>query len=103
MDVILRYKRKIEKYCGGLDPYASYDTFSSVCLPTYLEDHDIKHYFVRRESPYSLKEFAANKSLNAFRFYEAGWVQSIRGKKIDQDFVVLGKVNDMMYIHDTMN
>lgn len=93
MDVKLRYTRKVSKYCGGLDPYLHRDLFSSLALPTHLEDDDIKYYFMRRESTYSLKEFAASKSLGAIKFYEAGWVLSIRGKKIGKDFVVLGKVN----------
>lgn len=94
MDVRSRYIQKVEQYCGGLDPYKSSDTFSSIALPTHLEDHDIKYYFMRRESTYTLKEFAAQKSLEAYRFYEAGWVLSIRGRTKNDDFLVLGKVNN---------
>lgn len=93
MDVVTRYERKVLQFCGGLDPYKCRETFLSTCLPTHVEDYDVRNYFIHRESQYSLKEFAALKSLESVKFYEAGWVQSISGKKIFEDFVVLGKVS----------
>lgn len=63
-----RYNQKVKNLCGGVDPYSCCDTFATICLPTYLKDHD--HYFVHRESTYSLNEFVENKSLKAFKFYE---------------------------------
>lgn len=90
MDVATRYNRKGYQFCGGLDPYH----FFSVCLPTHLKDHDIRNYLLHRQSAYSFKEFAAKKSLQSIKFYEAGYVQSIRGKKICEDYVMLGRVSN---------
>lgn len=99
-DVKQRYLAKI-KMCGGLDPYCipkselSRDP-ADVPKVTYF---DLAGYLVNAKSSYTLESFKAHKSLSAFKYFEAGWVQEIGIKKIqDKKSIVIGKVSIIIYI-----
>lgn len=91
-DVENRYKMKVEKFCGGLDPYMDTDSYSELTMPSNVELFDIRLYFMKGESYFSRKEFSAKKSVESITYYESAWVQHIRGKAIENAFIVIGKV-----------
>lgn len=99
-DVQKRYMEKV-RMCCGLDPY---------CIPrnewsrdpancpkvTYF---DLAGYLVNAKSSFTLESFKAHKSLNAYKYFEAGWVQEMLLKKIsDNKTIVIGKVILFVYV-----
>lgn len=94
-DVSCRYKSKL-KVIKMIDPYKL--NFES---PFYIKEFkelpdieldDIMYYFVCTHSLYTGESFKAFKSLQAVRYVDAGYV-SVNGYKINNNFVLLGKVS----------
>ena len=53
---------------------------------------DIFNYLVLGTSFCSTEQFKAFKSMDAYKYFECGFMLSIAAKKIDQKFVIVGKV-----------
>ena len=61
------------------------------CIPS-IEAADLLSYLVLETSYYTLKQFKAHKSLEAYNQMISGFITSIQGKIISDKFVVVGKV-----------
>ena len=61
------------------------------CIPS-IEAADLLSYLVLETSYYTLKQFKAHKSLEAYNQMISGFITSIPGKIISDKFVVVGKV-----------
>lgn len=79
-EVLLRYTQKVQQHCCGIDPYKI--TICNDPLPRNVHYFDIYNYCIEKDSSYTHESFKAYKSLEAFKMYESGWVQSIMFKKI---------------------
>ena len=90
IDVLSRYKQKIQDFCGGVDPYAL--RFEKSSLPTTVGYFDVVNYCIEKDSAYTRESFKAYKSLKAYEYYESGWVQEIQCKEIASGHVVVAKV-----------
>ncbi|KAJ8911112.1 hypothetical protein NQ315_003374 [Exocentrus adspersus] len=86
--------KKIE-IINGIDPYtldrdrvkASLDSVPDVTIM------DMVNYLILSRSFYTGQQMKAYKSLQAYKFYEAGFVQDVFGEKINENAcVVIGKV-----------
>jgi hypothetical protein len=56
---------------------------------------DIVSYLVLT-SFYTKEQIKAHKSLNAYKFFEAGFVTQCGVKKADEIYVAIGKVNNLI-------
>ncbi|XP_054720573.1 uncharacterized protein LOC129230197 [Uloborus diversus] len=88
-----RYIEKI-KDINYKDPYLLHNTELSTSasdLPdvTYI---DIVNYMVYGVSAYTLEEFKAYKSLQAYNLFSCGWVLNVFAKKMAAMCLVIGKV-----------
>lgn len=90
-----RYADKIQ-LCQGIDPYClnEKDLSSDPSDCPSVSYFHLVNYLINAVSPYTMESFKAHKSLDAFRFFEAGWVQQIWLKKIESisSTIVIGKV-----------
>lgn len=75
IDVARRYAEKLRTYCGGLDPYKL--VVDRSFLPVGVELFDIQNYLLDHHSNYSRETFKAYKSMDAYKWFVGGWVQSI--------------------------
>ena len=57
-----------------------------------IQPTDIFNYLVLGTSFCTSQRFKAFKSLEAYKYFESGFVMSVNGKVIDNKFVTLGKV-----------
>lgn len=85
-----RYRQKIS-IINGQDPY-------DVKLSNMIDDFpnlqwgDIINYLVFGRSAYTLQEFKAFKSLEAYNHFVCGWVKAVEVGKINGWSVIRGKV-----------
>lgn len=93
-DVKCRYLEKI-KDIHDCDPYAinERELNSNLKELVSIEMIDLHSYLLFTHSFYSKQELKAFKSLQAFKFFNAGFIQKIKLKKIDDKYVVLGEVS----------
>lgn len=89
-----RYDAKIIK-CGGIDPYTIKDRDLSIDrrdLPeiTLL---DIGNHLIYSQSSFTKKQFKAFKSMNAYKYFESGFVLCLGAKKDNDLVIVMGKVS----------
>src|SRR4029434_4078871 len=56
------------------------------------EAMDLASYLVLETSFYTQESFKAYKSLQAYNYVVSGFVQSVKGKRFDGKYVVVGKV-----------
>lgn len=92
------YEDKI-KLCQGIDPYCLNQKDLSVDptdCPQVTYFH-LVNYLIYDKSPYTLESFKAHKSLDAFKFFEAGWLQQVWLKKVPSilSTIVIGKVRSI--------
>lgn len=80
-DVSKRYKQKVKDFCNGLDPYTLKSEKDP--LPRNVGYFDIFNYCINKDSAYTHQSFKAYKSLEAYKMFENGWVQSVMCKKLD--------------------
>lgn len=94
-DVKLRYESKL-KIIDNIDPYslgASELTNNLSFLPT-VSIMDMVNYLIITHSFYTGQQLKAYKSLQAYKYYEAGFVIEVLAKRINENsFVVVGKVS----------
>lgn len=95
-DVLDRYLNKIQ-LCDGLDPFEFFNK-------TYVSDNrledappidafDVSYYLTEGTSFYTGKQFKAHKSLEAYKFFEAGKVHNVVTKFLAEKTIVLAKVS----------
>lgn len=92
-DVRMRYKDKIA-IIKKIDPYtlhadSTYKYESGFPIVTYL---DVIAYFLSTHSFFTADKLKSYKSLESYKFCEAGYVRDICVYKIDEYFVVRAKV-----------
>lgn len=95
----LSHKRYLEKVTiiNNIDPYNIKDwETDSDKLPAICYG-DIVNYLVYGVSAYTLEEFRAYKSLEAFNQFACGWVKKIQMKQIGCYSVVLGQVSILFH------
>lgn len=92
-EVKIRYIDKI-KIIKNNDPFA----FTLNELNANLEElpevttMDLVNYLILTHSFYSGQQLKAYKSLQAFKYFDAGFVQNIGFKKFDDAYAVVGEV-----------
>lgn len=84
-----RYVKKIIPI-GFVDPYVV--SMSGEDFPTTVTTGHIVDYLVNHVSPISGVEFRKDKSFQAYRKFEAGFVTTVHGTVLKQLHVVRGKV-----------
>lgn len=87
-----RYERKIIEYFDGVDPYSIPWTTVPSPLPKNVTRNAIEGYFLRGTSEYTSEMFEAYKGLDSYKYYEAGFVQSIRSYEFERSIAVVAVV-----------
>jgi len=88
--VLLRYQRKISAV--GIDPFLIQDEQLDADRLPPVEAMDLASYLVLETIFYTQESFKAYKSLQAYNYVVSGFVQSVKGKRFDGKYVVVGKV-----------
>lgn len=83
MDIDKRYQEKIQKFCRGMDPYNLDMLNCNDLLPKNFGYFDLINYCFHHRSPFTRNDFNNWKAMDAYKYYESGWVQSISCKKFD--------------------
>lgn len=97
--VYTRYLQKIGVV--GVDPACLVgEKLDPECLPP-IESTDLLSFLVLETSFYTLKQFKAYKSLDSYNYMVSGFITSVRGKAIGNNFVVVGKVRHSQRMNDT--
>lgn len=97
-DVIRRYNDKVANYSDGINPF---DLDIKKCkdpLPTNLAYYDVVNYCIEKDSAYTFASFRAYKALDAYKFYESGWIREIGCRKITDGTVVIAMVRHLRLI-----
>ncbi|KAG4066124.1 hypothetical protein HA402_010326 [Bradysia odoriphaga] len=89
-DVLKRYEEKVKLYCGGVDPNKLVGAKDP--LPRNIHFYDIYDYCIEKDSSFTRESFKEFKSLDSYKLYESGWVQSIICQKISTVAVCLANV-----------
>ena len=107
-EVKKRYLSKL-KAIDDLDPYEiprkDWDTDASkgkldVNIFPGITYPDIVIYLSNTPSPYSLEDFKAYKSLEAFNYYNNGWVKDVKMKAVQEDVrIVSARVKENGLLH----
>lgn len=86
-----RYEEKI-RLCGGIDPYSIKQKDLSLVSKDFpvITVMDIANYMIDSISTYTKLSFKAYKSLEAYKFFESGFVQSIGSKKENDKSILKG-------------
>lgn len=93
-DVKTRYRQKIS-VIDDIDPYSLKAGDFDVPMKDFpiLDYVDIVSYFIFTHSFYTTDQLKAYKSLEAFRFYESGFVVKLLCKKVNDVYLVFGEVS----------
>ncbi|KAJ6648228.1 hypothetical protein Bhyg_03455 [Pseudolycoriella hygida] len=92
MDSKIRYAEKIQTFCGGEDPYLFQPSQCLDPLPRNVSYYGIINYYIYKESPFTMEMFRSYKSLEAYKYYESGFVLSIMCKKVGDNVVMVAKI-----------
>lgn len=98
-DAKARYLCKIQAV--GVDPY-SLDSKEWLNTPECLPDivwGDIIHYLVYGISQYTMEQFKAFKSLEAYNQFVCGWVKGLSVTQRNGLSILLGKVMCYIYVY----
>lgn len=93
-DAKLRYDEKIQK-CGGIDPYILKASDLSTDRKDFPEMTllDIGNHMIHSVSPFTKSAFKAYKSMEAYSFFESGFVSNIGSRKTkDLEIILKGNV-----------
>jgi hypothetical protein len=93
LDVLIRYKEKLEMI-DNVDPFQIKDSELSLNKNDYPKTQivDIYMYFIESKSPYTREEIKAHKSLQAFKYYESGFVKYVGTKQFGKFVMIKGVV-----------
>lgn len=98
----LRYTEKIDD-AGIADPYMMpKGMFVSLLSMKQLPDFqyaDIYNYFVESTSSFTRSAMKAYKSLEAYKYFIAGWVRDIDCRKIEKAYLFMSKVGPNCVTH----
>ena len=90
-------RRYLEKTEDIGDPYAyALSTLNQEDLPP-VRSLDIFNYLVLSTSFCTSDRFKAYKSMDAYKYFISGFVSSVTAKRIGKCFVVVGKVNLVLW------
>ena len=93
-----RYSEKIS--CVGIDPILiPEEMYDPNCLPP-VESMDLPSSLVLETSYYSKDQFKAFRSLEAYNQLVLGFVSCMKGHKIGNNYIVLGKVRHSQRMND---
>lgn len=89
----LRYEAKI-KNCAGIDPYILKDKELSNNRSDFPEITllDIGKHMVHSVSPFTKKQFKNYKGMEAYSYFESGFVLKIGSKKFENLAILKGRV-----------
>ena len=95
-----RYSEKIS--CIGIDPMLIPETTcDSECLAP-VESIDVLSILVLETSYYTKEQFKAFRSLESYNQLVSGFVSLVKGHKIGDHFIVLGKVKRSQRMNDPL-
>ena len=96
-------KRYLEKISViGIDPVLiEGKNFEPDCLPP-VESTDLLFYLVLETSYYTKQQFKAFRSLQAYNQMVSGFIASVQGHIIKDNFVVLAKVRHSQRMNDSL-
>lgn len=99
-DVKTRYAEKL-KIIGDIDPYSLHvqELSSDLSILPDVGIIDLVSYLVFSHSFYTGEQLKAYKSLQAYKFYEAGFVQEVLTKPANDAFIILGKVSNFYNLY----
>lgn len=90
-----RYKMKIS-LINNVDPYkSSLDLSSDFNTAPDVSWGDVYNYLVHSHSAYTMEQFKAFKSLEAYKYFKCGWVKSMGWTRINDRALLVGKVSDL--------
>ena len=96
--VYFRYLQKIGVI--GVDPAClTGEKLDPECLPL-IESTDVLTFLVLETSYYTMEQFKAYKSLESYNYMVSGFITSVQGKSIGNNFVVVGKVRHSQRMND---
>lgn len=92
-DTKIRYDEKILKCCG-IDPYTLKENELSNEKNDFPEISllDIANHMIHSMSPFTKKQFKNYKGMEAYSFFESGFVLNIGSKKLDNTAILRGRV-----------
>lgn len=95
-EIAIRYKEKIKVIQGIIDPFILMNNdpdgkTREDGFPPMTAFH-IFSYLVLTHSFYTNEQVKAYKSLSAYKYFEAGFVQNCRARKIGENIVVFCQV-----------
>lgn len=92
-DIKIRYDEKMLK-CSGIDPYMLKEKELSNNRTDFPEINllDITNHMIHSVSPFTKKQFKNYKGMEAYSFFESGFVLKIGSKKLDDTAILSGKV-----------
>ncbi len=93
-DMKIRYDEKILK-CSGIDPYLlkekelsdNRDDFPEITLL------DIANHMIHSLSPFTKRQFKNYKGMEAYSFFESGFVLNVGSKMLDDKAILSGRVS----------
>ncbi|XP_062700210.1 uncharacterized protein LOC115258411 [Aedes albopictus] len=91
-----RYIEKI-KIIKFNDPYTLQ---LSSDMPTTVTTGHVVDYLINFKSPYTGESVKNLRSLDAYRKFEAGFVQSMKGRLMENFYIVVGKVAHLMRLNE---
>lgn len=96
-EVAERYKQKLCSI-NNVDPFALDDSKFSTNPSDFppVTNMDIVAYLVLTTSYYTQQQMKAFKSLNAFKYFDAGFVSGCGALKLNKMVVVVGKVKPIL-------
>ncbi len=97
-DVKLRYDAKI-KNCDDIDPYTLKELDLSKTKSDFPEISllDIGNHMIHSVSPFTKRAFKAYKSMEAYSFFESGFVSNVGLKKNEEFAIIVGKVTTNIF------
>lgn len=95
-EAALRYLDKIKQI--NCDPYTLSEgdfDYGLACVPP-ITSMDIVTYIVLTHSFYTNEQMRAYKSLEAYKYFEAGFVEKVGFKNINNLVLLVGKVSKLL-------
>ncbi|XP_053698602.1 uncharacterized protein LOC128745553 [Sabethes cyaneus] len=98
-NVYQRYLDKI-KMIGRIDPYTI--KFQKPELPTKVTTGSVIDYLINFRSPYTGNIIKNSRSMEGYKKFENGFVHSVDGKLLGEEYIVMGKVIHSMRLNESM-
>lgn len=91
--VQLRYAEKVTLFCDGIDPFLlPASDFSPTVLPKNVQYFDIYNYCINTSCTYTMETFRSYKSMEAYKWFESGWIQNIGSKIVSAGLLISAHV-----------